>query len=390
MDEIPDFSDGGFVPITGFDAPASRYLNLHNDWICPYFGRTLEEQLPPADDANEFRSIRPVHLDIWTNQIVVSFYMHELPQVNIGEPLPLYDNSVFDNNRSTMDAMVAGLDRGQVGAGAGGTNAGSSPPPNPAEGDAAAGSWQPLGTDPKRRYSYNKPGFTVTESEMRAAQVGFNSYLVYCLGKSKYSKPDLFLMLVSAYQLKGELFANEDLTKYNGVDDDDIKDGSGLYRGGVGERNVNHEGLNSIPGNELKTDLNMNWNLYLNHNFIKDLQIVCEFIKNLADKYYGKQYMVKLPDMILYKDLQYSSIRIPGVYSSIAVYAGSNEIFKNYGLADGAWEEPGNFIDDCVMIGSNASKIFTDDNNLITPIAGYNNSLNIDDVRIWTNKKNIK
>ena len=383
MDEIPDFSDGGFVPITGFDAPASRYLNLHNDWICPYFGRTLEEQLPPADDANEFRSIRPVHLDIWTNQIVVSFYMHELPQLNIGEPLPLYDSSIFDKNRSTMDVMGAGIDRGQVGAGAGGTTAGSSQPPNPAEeGNAAAGSWQPLGTDPKRRYSYNKPGFTVTESEMRAAQVGFPSYLAYCLGKSKYSKPDLFMMLVSAYQLKGELFANEDLTTYYSIDDNDIKE-PGLRRGGggVGERNVNHEGVNSIPGDNIKTNMNINWNLYLNHNFIKDLQVVCEFIKSLADKYYGKQYMVKLPDMILYRDSQYASIRIPGVYSSVAVYAGSNKIFGNYELAEGAWEEPGNFIDDCIMIGTNASKIFTDDNNLIEPIAGYNNSLNIDDVR---------
>lgn len=380
MDDTPDFQEGGFVPVTGFDAPRSRYLNLHNDWICPYFGRTLEERLPPADDANEFRSIRPVHLDLWTNQIVVGFYMHELPNLNIGEPLSLYDYTIFNSGNGIPQDITNGLDRGGTLPAGRNNQPNQEDLPNPAGSGSAAGFWQPLGTDPERQYIYNKPGFVVTESEMRASQ-SFDSYLAYCLGKSKYSKPDLFMMLVSAYQLRGDLFPNEDFGTYYGVTKDDLKGGM-LSRGArISEQNISQDGINSQPANPHKTDLNMNWNLYLNHNFIKDLQIVCEFIKNLADRYYGKEYMIKLPDMILYRDSQYASIRIPGVYSSIAVYTGSNKIFGNYQLAEGAWEEPGNFIDDCIMIGSNASKIFTDENNLIEPIAGYNNSLNIDDVR---------
>ena len=379
-DKYPDLTDGGFVPVTGYDQPASRYLNLQNDFISPYFGRALEEKMPVADDTNEYRAVRPVFLDIWTNQIVVSFNLHELPQLSIGEPLSLYDMSVF-KNQSNYEVMTGGLQRGTA------TNTTSKTSPtaqgaNPGGDSAFSAAWQPTVVDPQRSYSYSKPGFVITESEMRACLANsFDSYFAYCLGKSRFSKPDLFLMLLAAYQSSASIYAN--LNDYgsniavSGLND-------GLHRGpaaNIGNRNVSFNGITTNPSNIPATNLQMNWNAFLNHNFIKDLQIIYEFIKSIADKYYGKKYLVKLPDMILYRDRQYSNIRIPGRFDDISVYAGSSKIFQNYELAEGAWEEPGNFIDDCMVIGDNFVKTLMDDNNLISPIAGYNNSLNIDDVR---------
>lgn len=386
LDKYPDLSEEGFEPLTGYDQPGSRYLNLQNDWICPYFGRAFEEKMPVADDTNEYRSVRPVYLDIWTNQIVVGFSMFELPQLSIGEPLSLYDQSIF-NNGGISGIVTNGLGRGgtQVDPNTGraankpGLPAPGGEDPDTKEPQDTAKFWQPTDIDPKRTYFYGTPGFTITESEMRAALVDFDSYLGYCLGKSRYSKPDLFMMLIIAYKSTGQLIA--DLDEY--FDIQQLQTGDGLQRSmpGVDQQNVVFNGHPVIPTKVPQTEMNMNWSLYLNHNFVKDMQIIYEFIRSIAEKYYGKQYLVKLPDIVLYRDRQYSNIRIPGAFTNIGVYIGSSKIFYNYELTDGAWEEPGNFIDDCMMVGDNFVKVFTNDEGLITPIAGYNNSLNIDDVR---------
>lgn len=379
-DSHPDFEEGGFVPITGYDQPVSRYLNLHNDFISPYFGRALEEKIPVSDDTNEYRAVRPVFLDIWTNQIVVGFNMHELPQLSIGEPISLYDTSFF-KNQPGANISTGGLQRGTSGPAAKGT------PPvaqgvNPGENGQWKDAWQPTVVDGKRTHTYSPPGFVITESEMRASE-SFDSYFSYCLGKSRLTKPDLFLMLLNAYKTAGILY--EDMNTY-GANLNNINSTStgGLSRplAAPSNNNISFNGITKPPANGLRTNLQMNWSAFLNHNFVKDLQIICSFIKSIADKYYGRKYLVKLPDMVLYRDAQYASIRIPSRFDTISVYAGSNKIFGNYSLAtDGAWEEPGNFIDDCIVVGDNISKTFMDENNLIGPIAGYNNSLNIDDVR---------
>jgi hypothetical protein len=384
QDEIADFAEGGFVPVTGYESTNSRYLNLHNDWICPYFGRALEQKMPVADDTNEYRSVRPVFLDLWTNQIVVGFSMHELPQLSIGEPLSLYDQSIF-NQGNLFNTVTNGLSRGSATGSDG--RASNNPTRNGVAVDQPSGTdqeseyWSPLNTDKPRTYVYGAPGFVITESEMRAASVSFDSYFSYCLGKSRYSKPDLFLMLLSAYANKGELIANLDQYFELG----DLEKGGGLTRnqgvGAVAQTNVVFNNIPTNPNGVPMSNMNMNWNMLVNHNFIKDLQIICEFIKNIADTYYGKQYLVKLPDMVLYRDRQYASISIPASFSNISVYTGSQKMFYNYQLAEGAWEEPGNFIDDCIVVGDNFSKVFTNDQGLLSPIVGYNNSLNIDDVR---------
>jgi len=379
LDKQPDLTEGGFEPLTGYDQPGGRYLNLHNDWICPYFGRAFEEKMPVADDTNEYRRVRPVYLDIWTNQIVVGFSMFELPQLSIGEPVSLYDQSIF--NRGGIGGIVTnGLARGglEVPKEGGGRVPNATNLPQPS-GSGNPAFWQPTDIDPKRNYVYGTPGFTVTESEMRACMVDFDSYLGYCLGKSRYSKPDLFMMLIIAYKATGQLIAN--LDEY--FDVQQLQTADGLDRGmpGVDKQNIAFGGHTTLPSNGIRSGMDMNWSLYLNHNFVKDMQIIYEFIRSIADKYYGKQYLAKLPDIVLYRDRQYSNIRIPGAFTNIGVYIGSSKVFYNYQLTDGAWEEPGNFIDDSMMVGDNFSKVFTNDEGLITPIAGYNNSLNIDDVR---------
>jgi len=356
---------------------ANRFFNLQNDWICPYFGRTLEDRMPVSDDANEFRRPRPVLLDTWTNQLVVGFSLRDLPALSIGEPLSLYGNPSFPSAFGNTSTNIGGLQRTSF------TNQAG----NPRAGQISLSTRSGDGGDPNlnpvlksiRRSVLNRPGFTVKETEMRAAMHSFDSYLSYCLGKSHFSKPDLFLMLATAYAAKGELFMDPS----NFDNNPDIKsDDSGLTRKHVipEEQNVVKYNIPTHPEPAFPTKIK--WNTFLNHNFIKDLKIIQEFIKNIGDTYYGQQYLVKIPEITIYSDQQYASLSIPSRYNSISVYGGSKKLFYSYELAkDGAWEEPGNFIDDCMVVGDNFSRVFTSDNGLIDPIVGYNNSVQVDDIR---------
>ena len=73
--------------------------------------------------------------------------------------------------------------------------------------------------------------------------------------------------------------------------------------------------------------------------------------------------------------------------NTIVVYQGSGKIFFNYELADdGAWEEPGNFIDDSVLIGGLDYYKLCRSDGKIGPILGYNANINKDYVaEAWCN-----
>jgi hypothetical protein len=161
----------------------------------------------------------------------------------------------------------------------------------------------------------------------------------------------------------------------------------------------------------------------LNFALTADLKLLHEFFRKVADDFYGKKFMVRIPMILSYRDR--SSLinmdprptptpapasntapanprdpdpntpgrgpgsSIPGAsvgaggqapsYVNIGSTAnpryiteGNGKIYSNYKTSpEGAWEEYGNTIDDSLMVGGYAASIFTDDQGKIQPILGF-------------------
>jgi hypothetical protein len=469
-----------------------RFIPLWSTAISPFFGYAHDQTIEFSDSgskSNFYRMIRPVYLDTWTGLLVIGFRPNELPPLSLGLLPNLYATRFGKTGDPTLsDAVGVGMGGGGVAAGAGAApeaapafdpNNPDDPddPNNPEEeqvntnGEALSG-----GTDP---FEYNDPGnglnrigFVVTETELRAAAVGWESYLHYCLMKLSFSKPDLFVQLVAVYKSEGKLFINS----VNGIGLDDTGPGMGGDRHAGAAVNAalgNDAGDWNNPGQEFE-NLNYNFNWILNHEFINDLKIISEYLRGIYEKFYGKKYIVRVPEISAYRDLQYADIKIPmsqlydttvisrlnqqtvrntirsvggnnpeaivqairanygmnipegviaqemlsmgielpedyeapeeetdtsNVYqgfggtglvdhnTTVAVYQGSGKLFFNYELAtDGAWEEPGNFIDDSVLIGGLDYYKLCSSEGKLNAILGYNGNINKDYVaEAWCN-----
>ena len=292
--------------------------------------------------------------------------MNELPPLSVGSSVSLYDASVFSPPPAATTANgTTGIVRGAP------VSQNEQVPKQPPTTPRTPNN-NPSPTDTNATSPF---GFIVTETEFRAATSSWDSYLSYCLGKSKSTKPDLFAMLVNAYRAKGIFLDN----RSPGAQGDA---GGGIDRNGVKPPNtVGSAGQPSVAKAPARTKLDMNWDLFLNNDFLKDFKILTAFIAGIGQKYYGRQYMVRTSDVRAYRDTEYtSSLAVPG-YSNVLVFAGSGKIYYSYELADSAWEEYGNFIDDCIMVGDSKYYSLVDDRGMIPTILGYNADDTIDYVR---------
>jgi hypothetical protein len=205
--------------------------------------------------------------------------------------------------------------------------------------------------------------FSIGESEIRAAMSGPEAYLIYCL--EKIFKPDLFLMLLAAYKTAGS----------------PISETFGSW-----QQQANAAGSTGIP-DEPRPDqpdlAGSSFDVFLHPNFLRDFDILTSFVANLGQKYYGKKYMVRMPGVRAYKDQQYFDITAPANSSPFFVYQGSGKIFYNYEPCSEAWEEPQNYIDDTIAVGSSDYFTLANDNACIPPIVGYNASDNFDRTRFF-------
>lgn len=370
---------GNYGPATLFTTSGSygRFVPLYQDIICPFFGYQLEEQISIDTNggSNNFRKIRPVWFDNWTGQINVIFQNAEIPKLSVGPVMSLYTPP---NPNSTTGGVGTGL-------GGGGIGGGNAPTPQPTPAPTATPSSGSSGSNtlvnPASSINAKKltVGFVITETEFRAAMSGFDSYFAYCLGKSSSTKPDLFAMLINAYAEKGIFPA----TTSNGSTTATNYIGTGLDSGAIAS-NINSAdpiGLPTQASPGQQTKMNVNWNVMFDMNFIKDMQIITNFIAKIGNANYGKKYMVRLPEVASYKDSQYSSIQLPVLSDNISVFSGSGKIFYSFEPCGEAWEEPGNFIDDTILVGSPNYYVLANDRGMIQPVLGYNNSDNYDYVR---------
>lgn len=337
----------------------NRFFPLMHDVICPYFG---SYKILPIDgfaniaNDNEFiKTPRPVWYDLWTNQVVIVFSVADLPMTG----LPL------------------------------------------------------LGT-----YNGGK-SFIVTETELRAAMSGFDTWRDYCAAKT--FKPDIITMIrnflcppTNPPTIPGD---DDPQTGTNSGNPDkrnspaatrqagDIEDGGA---GGAASSvppagsvfDINHidncdycewfKGLFSFP----KMNINNSSVLYAKNPInigmtmpgaYDAMKIIHRFFENVAKTYYGRQFMVKLPMIRTYIDREVYYINEGGSSSTLAfldpikIFEGDGRIYTNWQVSPaGAWEEPGNAIDDSIVVGGWYANIFQNDQGLIGPILGFWSSMNFD------------
>lgn len=364
---------------------STRYIPIYKDSICPFFGFKFERSFPISQDSNTHRYIRPVWLDSWTGQLCVIFDLNELPPISCGALVSVYDKGLFNKNSADVGGSTAMTpDPDDTAAGGSATTPANLPViplVNPTA-QSLPDVTPALIRDPNQ---FAGTGFIITESEMRCAMAGWESYLKYCLAKSPSTKPDLFLMLLNCWKNKGVQISNE-VTPLDGnrtgmTAQSDLEGG---INHGVGQTNI--AGVAGQPGpntGKQQTKVsNINFSMLLHPGFIADFKILNDFVKDLGERYYGKQFMVKMPYMQSYRDTAYSRFNIPGFRGGdVFVYSGSGKIFYQYDLTSSAWEEWGNYIDDAVVVGGPYWLSLSDEKGMIPPLLGFNASDKVDYVK---------
>lgn len=211
--------------------------------------------------------------------------------------------------------------------------------------------------------------FTITESEIRAALAGEDEFIIYCL--SKTYKNDLIEMLRQAYikkdktnyQIQGKsepvaikLAQNKHNWYWNLVGN---KVSGGNIAGPLGL--TAPESADKIDGT-----------YQLPQEVVSDLKVLHGFVAELG-RYYGKKYMVVAPYLSAYQNNSFERLVLRTDAGDAYVFSGGGEISYTYNPTnDGAWEEYGNIIDDCIAVGGRDWYNLTDDNGKIKPILGYN------------------
>jgi hypothetical protein len=295
-------------------AAGERFFPIYMDVICPFFGFSMESEISVdtgTNNNNDFKRIRPVFFDTWTGQLVVVLGLNELPITSV-------DLEGFYSIRGVRS-------------------------------------------------------FILTENEIRAAQAGFDNFLVYSL--SKTYKNDLIEMVRRAFEKK----------KYQEYIDDGFsdtqaqeaaRDSTDWYWRLTGG-NIAGAFNQTIEASPDKGD----GSATIDPEAIKDLQIIHNFISEIG-KYYGKKYMVHAPFLRSYRDDEFADIVLSTQVGDAYVFSGGGDLHYNYEPTnDGAWEEYGNIIDDTISVGSSHWYNIIDDAGKIKPLVGYNVSESFDYVR---------
>jgi hypothetical protein len=317
-----------------------RYIPLHRDVICPFFGYIMDNSLSVDTDRQtlnnrDFRRARPVYMDSWTGQICVMFRASELPATRL-ELAGLYGGY----NVSTRQARLWSFNNSK---------------------DATGQPVNPTPTTITKEWF-----FLITESEIRAAMMGGDSFLAYSCGR-KY-KTDLYVMINEAYFSK----RYTELTN-SGSDPATAaviakKDADFSWNfGSTSIANYELGATTNVPGRPDGVGI-------ITEPVRQDFQVLQGFIAKLGENYYGKKYMVHAPFLGARKDESYDS-SFNTTLGAAYVFRGGSQISYNYTPTnDGAWEEYGNTIDDTIIVGTKDSYNLSDERGLIKPIIGYNAS----------------
>lgn len=200
--------------------------------------------------------------------------------------------------------------------------------------------------------------FVVYENELRAAGTGFDQWLSYCFDNGFYT--DIEKLVYRALYRKYGAAANIDIGSVHKGFIESLKSGS--FPNNISQLNYANA---SIYGDSLYSSL----------------RAIYQVFNKIANEFYGKAYMVSVPGLKTYRDFSRTNIIIGYDLNNQPIYAveGSGKLYTDFEIArEGAWEEPGNYIDDAIIVGSMNTAPLLNDQNLIQPIVGFNSSITRD------------
>lgn len=217
-------------------------------------------------------------------------------------------------------------------------------------------------------FSSNSSKFLVLENEIRAAGGGFGPWLDYCF--NNFFTTDIQEIMFKIFR---------------------------KYYGSINSRNLFLYGIKKVFEKENVKFTNIVNGTPHRHNlndcdpFVKELynnlHSIHSFFQGIATEYYGKQYMVKIISPRWYEDnsiINTTTFDVTaqidnGVSNTIYIRKGSGKIYTDWELSpDGAWEEPGNWIDDTIVVGSSIASMMSDATGKIPPMLGFNSSAEYD------------
>lgn len=308
-------------PFLGTIGNINANIALMNDFICPYFGV----------GANGL--IRPVYFDKKMGQTQIIFQTQDIQSLT---SLPLASFNPYS-----------------------------------AAGEATA-------------TAVSSPTFLVLENEIRAAGGGFASWLNYCF--NNVFTTDVAELIYKGFRDKyGFGFIGNSIAMFGGpVAKNEFIHGIKSIITLASNKNIDANGR-SRPIN-LESLAPYFKTLY------HDLTKIHVFFQNIANEYYGKQFMITVPELAWYRDYEYSvdnnnrpiPLGLDDEGNQIYAIEGTGKIYSNYQVStDGAWEEPGNFIDDTMIVGGTRATFFADETGKIPPILGFNATVEKDYSRKW-------
>lgn len=347
------FSTQGGSPVPQMSG--KRYIPIYRDVICPFFGYLLEDRfnVNASNNNTDFKRIRPVWYDAWTGQICILCHVKELPETRI--KLNGRYNNISLRRSSTVAYPKPSVSRSAAPA------AGTTPSPTP----------QPTVTSTTQALTapYDYEWFILTESEIRAAMAGNDKFLSYSL--AKLYKTDLYIMLNDAY-------INRQIQIYVAKGWDPVEAVKAAYKENEWTWGFLRENFADFSGNLAEPNSDSMESLYsLSAEARKDWDIIAEFVRNLGNTYYGKQYMVMAPNLYSATTQESYNFKLQTGFGDIFVFKGGGEKRYSYepcSADDGAWEEYGNMIDDTIEVGDKNWYSLSNDKGQIKPIVGYNAS----------------
>jgi hypothetical protein len=343
-----------------------RYIPLYRDIICPFFGYIMDNSLS-VDTSNslnsrEFRRIRPVLMDTWTGQICVVMKASEIPATRLNLE-GLYGGYTLSNRRTSKLWTWRPQPTSSSPASTPAASSGGSPPqPSSPPASPPPPTPTPSAAGPTSTTIYGDWYFLVTESEIRAAMAGADNFLAYTLGKAY--KTDLYIMMNSAYYSKQySLYSSMGLSD---AADRAKREADWSYK----FRSTNAS--TPILSPTVTTSGRAQGLGHITEEVRQDFEVLRGLIAKLGESYYGKKYMVYAPYLGSRKDEFYDRTLTTSVGAAY-VFRGGAKLDYNYNPTnDGAWEEPGNIIDDTIPVGSKDSYNLSDERGMIKPILGYN------------------
>ncbi|MEY3312451.1 MAG: hypothetical protein RL348_1800, partial [Bacteroidota bacterium] len=188
-------------------------------------------------------------------------------------------------------------------------------------------------------YTAESGYLTILENEIRAALASFDSWISYLFDSLSHGvwKPSAKLIYTAIANALGPAAANSLRLRGFGVSKNSGKPNNpfGNY----------HTGNPVSPSQAV----------LFSSSVMPILQGLHSYISSELGQHYGKDYIVRVPT------------------ANVAVGIDGERRY-DYEIADSGWEEPGNALDDTLLIGSTTASLLAQENGKFGPILGWNNS----------------